>query len=96
MHLYSIQVRIILIDDTVTNWSSWLTLPSNSYAEIAKFGPFRLVDVLSIEINPNETKEMGRLLPNKNIDHSLAIIDKLELEGIAFRIDDGVLVIEFG
>lgn len=66
----AVRVRVSLTDGTVTDWSEWLTFPSNGYGEIIRHGPFLIREVKLIEINPIEVRRLGRLLPDKNVDHS--------------------------
>ena len=68
-----ISVRVKLKDEALTDWSSWLTFPSDGYGEIKSYGPFRIVDAEYIELNPIEIKKIGRLVPEKKVNHTEAV-----------------------
>ena len=78
-------VRIVFQDGTVTNWSNWLTFPSDGYGEITVVGPFLLRDVSRVEVNPVELRKVGRLIPEKEIDHSDELRDALTKFRIHFN-----------
>lgn len=79
-----ISIRVALKDSTVTEWSNWLTFPTDGYGEIMRYGPFLIRDVLYIEIDSVEVKKLGRLLPEKEIDHSEELKTTLIDAGIQF------------
>lgn len=70
--------------DDPSDWSPWLTFPSESYVEISSLGPVNKCDVLWIEIRTIESKKVGRLVPLMGIDHSVEIFERLLGEGIVW------------
>lgn len=80
----SVLVRIGLRDGTTTDWSNWLTFPAEGYGEIMRYGPFLLRDVAYLEIDSVELRKLGRLLPEKRIDHADELESALHGEGITF------------
>lgn len=92
----ALSVRIILNNGTITDWSKWLGFPSNSYGEVMGYGPFLIKEVQYIEINPVEKRKLGRLLPEKKIDHSKELEEFLIYTGIPFQRISGIYRIERG
>jgi hypothetical protein len=82
---FSISIRIVLRDETVTEWSNWLRFPSKGYGEILRHGPFLIRDVLYLEIDSIEVRTLGRLLPKKEIDYSEDLKATLVEAGIEFQ-----------
>jgi len=65
--MQSVPVRVTFKDGNKTNWSNWLIFPTEQYGEVSMFGPFRLIDVKNIELDPLIIKNVGRLLPKKKL-----------------------------
>jgi hypothetical protein len=80
----SVLVRIGLRDGATTDWSKWLTFPAEGYGEVMRHGPFLLRDVTYLEIDSVELRKLGRLLPEKEIDHTNDLETALHGEGITF------------
>lgn len=71
-------VRIAFRDGTKTEWAKSLFLPTQGYGETGKYGPFRLADVAAVEINPIEIRRVGRLVPDRKIDHTQVLVSALQ------------------
>ena len=84
-----ILVRVVLNDGSITEWGKWFVFPSDGYGEVARYGPFQIKDVCYIEVNPVEHRKVGRLLPEKEIDHSEELESALAGAGIVFEIYGG-------
>jgi hypothetical protein len=88
-------VRVGFEDETVSEWSKWLTFPSDGYAEIQVTGPFLIRKVSYIEINPIEIRRVGRLVPDREIDHSKKLEEYLTNAEIEFDVIDTIYRINF-
>ena len=88
-----VQIRVIFVDGTSTEWSNMFILPSTSYGEVSPFGPFRLADARHIEINPIVQDKPGSLLPTREVDNSEALEYELGKAGIAFKKQEKILTI---
>lgn len=86
----SLLIRVTFKDETVSKWSNWLTFPSDGYGEIQVTGPFLIREVSCIEVNPIEIRKVGRLVPDKKIDHSIELRDALTKAGIEFEEIDAI------
>jgi len=75
---YSVLIRVVFKDGSVSDWSKWMTFPSPGYGEITRHGPFQFRDVEFIEINPIEIRTMGKRVSEKSIDHSKKLIENLQ------------------
>lgn len=82
---HGLRCRVLLLDGCLTDWSPWLTLPSPSYAEIKSYGPFRLLDVVYVEIESIESRHVGNRVPPKLIDHSEEVRQELDRLDLAFE-----------
>jgi hypothetical protein len=80
-----VMVRVVMKDEIKTVWSNWLTFPAEGYGEVKGYGPFLLKDVVYIEIDSTELRNIGRLLPAKEIDHSKELVAALVSSGINFE-----------
>ena len=72
-------------------WSNWLCHPSDNYIEAEIQGPYPLNDIEWIEINPVEKRKEGKLIPEKEFDHSAAIMRLLEDLSFPFMITGGII-----
>ncbi|MEO6252016.1 MAG: DUF6678 family protein [Ferruginibacter sp.] len=72
-------------------WSTWLGHPSDTYIEAACQGPYSINDIEWVEINPVEKKRIGKLVPDKEFDHSEEIIRLLYRLSFPYMITDGII-----
>jgi hypothetical protein len=72
-------------------WSNWLGRPGDNYIEAEKQGPYSLHDIEWIEINPVEKRKEGKLIPEKELDHSAAIIKLLGDLSFPFMVTDRII-----
>ncbi len=89
----SIEVGIIFIDGEVIQWNHWIIIPTDGYIEISGSGPFSISLIKAIKLNPIETRYIGRLVPDKKIDHSMTILQKLELANIQYQLDESLIIV---
>jgi hypothetical protein len=87
----SLRIRVVLRDGTASNWGKFIILPAPGYCEID--GPVRYGDVEFLEIDSIEYKKIGRLVPDKKIDHSNAIINELNSNSIKFIRNENIFKI---
>jgi len=59
-------------------WSNWLIDPGDNYIEAENQGPYSIDDIEWVEINPVEKRSMGKLIAEKEIDHSEEMIKLLD------------------
>jgi len=88
-----ISVRIGFRDGSLTEWSKWLTIPSDSYGEMETYGPFRLIEVMQVQLNSIEISKPGKLLPPREIDHSAMLEKELVNAGIIFSKKESIYTI---
>jgi hypothetical protein len=72
-------------------WSKWLIQPSDSYIESEMQGPCSINDIEWVEIDSIEKKNVGKLVPEKEIDHSTEVIKLLEYLTFPFMVTDGII-----
>lgn len=77
--------------DTPSAWSQWFILPVPGYIEASSYGPVPKREIEWIELDPVETWHIGRLVPPKHIDHTPAIYQQLQSEGIAMQMVGGLI-----
>ena len=77
-----------------TGWSEWLTSPVPSCVENQSYGPVEKKRVDMIEISVHRTTRSGRLLPEKKVDLSDELIEKLKLKGVLFSMSEHSLLIK--
>ncbi len=87
-YTYRLKIKNESLDAT---WSNWLTQPSDNYIEAETQGPYSMNDIEWVEINPVEKRAVGRLVPEKEFDHSSAIIKLLEDLAFPFMLTDGII-----
>lgn len=72
-------------------WSKWVIQPSDHYVEAETQGPYPINEIEWVEINPVEKREQGRLLPQKEVDHSADIIKLLEELSFTFMVTERII-----
>ncbi|WP_243346979.1 DUF6678 family protein [Parabacteroides sp. FAFU027] len=88
------QYRLKLADrDISSNWSKWILNPSGEYIETENSEPVLISEIEWIEINPIENKKIGRLVPDKTINHSSEICQMLDNLNIEYCVDNGIVKI---
>ncbi|MBD2724551.1 DUF6678 family protein [Hymenobacter armeniacus] len=81
-------------DNTPEAWSNMgIGLPVRGYIELNGPWPFREVEWL--EINPIVMERVGRLVAPKQWSHLEQIASFLQLEGVEYKIIDGMVRIPF-
>ena len=89
----SVEYRVIDNNNEVWHWNNWLSNPTGQYLD---FGlepkPYRNIEI--IEINPFENKYIGKLVPNKLIDHTKEIINIMQTLKIEFEISETLIRIK--
>ncbi|WP_074406732.1 DUF6678 family protein [Aquimarina megaterium] len=78
----------------ISEWGSYLNFPVDGYFEPEHIGPIKINQWKWLEIDPIEVIIIGRLVPAKNIDHSLEIINYLNENDIAFSENEKYIRIE--
>ncbi len=81
----------IIYEPIVTDWSNWVITPTETYIEAEKQGPYQASQIEWIDINPIEIKVIGRIMPEKEINHSDQIIQLLEDHSIVYKIAGDVI-----
>ncbi len=87
-YTYRVKIKNQALD---CRWSNWLGYPSDTYIEAEAQGPYRIDDIEWVEINPVEKKVAGGLVPEREFDHSPAIIKLLETLAFPFMLTDGII-----
>ena len=67
-----------LLENEPTNWSMNYLLPTNGYFEEIRIGPIPFREIEWLDIKPNDSEKMTKLLKEFNIPFSI--------ENVAFRI----------
>lgn len=88
----SVKYRIIDIDNEIGCWNDWLSNPTGRYLDYGK-KPIPYSEVKKIEIDPVEDKYIGKLVPNKLIDHTKEITNILNSLRIEFKIIGRIITI---
>ena len=84
-------IRLHYKDSYITGWETWLISPVDCCVEISS-GPVAIRELKAIEIVPIETIHIGRLIPDKKVDHRAAIIAELRVLNIPFQQEDGTII----
>lgn len=87
-------IQMIAKDGYMTHWSPWITNVTGHYLD-NEATPLHIDDILAIQINPIEDKHIGRLVPNKLINHTEGLLKILQKAEIDFYISGGIIVIKF-
>jgi hypothetical protein len=72
-------------------WSNWLGHPSDTYLEAENQGPYSIKNIEWIEIDPVESRRIGRLVPDKKIDHTEPLIKLLDRVSFPYMITNGII-----
>jgi hypothetical protein len=89
------QYRLKLVDkDFPSNWSKWIINPSGNYVETETSEPILISEIDWIEINPIESKRIGKLVADKKIDHSSEICRLLDSLIVEYLMDNGMIRIK--
>ncbi len=85
----------------ISEWGSSLNFPVEGYIEPEHIGPIKMNQWLWLEIDPIEIVVVGKLVPDKKIDHQTEVVRFLEENQIAFmknnefiRIDNTFFIAE--
>lgn len=81
-----IQVRVGLRKGEVSDWSSFLTIPSPSYVELKGSGPEKKEDIEFIEIDPISMQITGKLVKPKLTSFCDEIQGILNAGGVTFSV----------
>lgn len=86
-----------LIDQELAeDWSNWIIIPAEGYVELKSYGPIRLTEIEWIEINPIEIKRIGKLMPERTIDHRNEVTLLLTNLNIDFTVQDRIIRLKNG
>jgi len=80
------------IETSTSGRSKWDTrdiIPTNGYVELPVHGPVLASDILWFEIDPVERRRVGKLVPDKLIDHTGEIRMELDQLNFEFETVDG-------
>jgi len=72
-------------------WSTSLGHPSDTCIESEAQDLYSIKDIEWVEINPIEKKAVGRLVPEKEINHSQEIATLLDYLSFYFMITEGII-----
>ena len=87
-YTYRLKIKNELLDAA---WSNWLGQPSDNYVEAEMQGPYSLNEIEWIEIDSVEKRKEGKLIPEKEVDHSAEIIKLLEELSFPFMVTDRII-----
>ena len=92
--LGAISCKVKLLEEPpLEGWTDYLGLPTPSYFE--PFGPYLIRDLEWIMIDPVERKKIGRLIPEKILDHTDEISRIFMEKGLDYRIEDFYFKVSF-
>ena len=83
--LWTFKLKIIN-QPLATEWSKWIISPTESYLETEKQGPDPITQIQWFDINPIETKDMGRLMPVTATDRSKDLIELLDECAVSYHL----------
>ncbi len=86
----NLSVRVELKNDTFTEWSKWLTVPSMGYFELATTGPYRQIEAVAIELDSIQKIRIGRLVPDQSKDMSIDLEEELKRLNIVYMKHDSI------
>jgi hypothetical protein len=70
-------------------WTHFFIVPTDGYIE-GRLGPIPVREVDWVEIDPIALQDVGRLIPQRQIDHTAAWMSYLAQQGIRFqRVESG-------
>jgi len=81
-------------DFETSKWDNNFNLPLEDYIEPMSIGPIKISQLKWLEINPIEIRKIGRLMPEKEINHTKEIIDNLNDNKVDFYFDGSLIKIE--
>jgi len=85
-------VRVKLIDEKKEReWAQVIFAPVDGYIEGGGTGPVPMREVEWIDIKRIEMKHIGRLVPNRPVDHTEMIQAALEKNGANFKVLEDVI-----
>lgn len=89
-----VKFRIIDINGNIlgNRWTNFMINPTGKYLETSE--PIPYGQVKEVHIDPIESRQIGRLVPNKIIDHTLFICKLLEELKINYSIEDRIFKIQ--
>ena len=85
----------ILNQDLEESWGNWMFIPAEGYVEFERFGPIRISDLEWLDIDPIEVKRIGRLVPDRRIDHSDVLLQLLSQVNQPFEKYGGKIRLKF-
>ena len=86
-----------LIDEELSeDWSNWIMIPIEGYVELEFYGPYRTKEIEWIEIDPIEIKRIGKLIPERIIDHRNEVTLLLTNLDIDFTVQDRIIRLKTG
>ena len=88
----SINYRVVDNDNGIWRWNNWLTNPTGKYLDFGQ-EPLSYKEIKKIQINPFEDRYIGKLVPNKLIDHTNEITNILDSLKIEFEINGTIITI---
>ena len=78
----------------ISEWDHGFFIPVEGYLEPSSLGPVPIREIKWFQIDPIEVKVIGRLVPDKKIDHSKNVGTYLTNNSIEFTWEDGLFQIE--
>lgn len=78
----------------LSEWQSGFIFPVKGYFEPVKIGPIKINQWEWLEIDPIENIEIGRLVPDKKVNHFSEIIELLRRENISYVENNGIIKIQ--
>jgi len=83
---FKLRTRVLIVgNNEPSEWSPWVTFPSESYVELAGIGPIKRNDIVWLEIANVEYRKRGRLVPDEEISHLDEIVEMLQREGVVWE-----------
>jgi hypothetical protein len=71
-------------DSEVTDWTTFFIVPVDGYIE-GLCGPIPVREVDWVDIDPIEIQEVGRLVPQRRVDHTAELVSDLTQHGIRYE-----------
>ena len=76
-------------------WSGYLNIPESGYVEPSAYGPYPMRDLEYVLVDPIEQRYIGRLVPDRIIDHTQQVISLFEAEGLQYEKPDLYFKVNF-
>lgn len=84
--------KVKLVNRPLTsNWNKMFIRPVQSYVEFGHSGPVKISELEWIDINPVEQIYIGRLVPDKFINHSQGVKDFFDKNAVKYSINDEII-----